>query len=62
VLRQNGFWLSYLLGSEIDQKDPARVFTADDRVKSITKEEIQALAKKYLTKESLFEFVLYPEL
>lgn len=61
VLRQNGFWLSYLLGSEIDQKDPARVFTADDRVKSITKEEIQALAKKYLTKESLFEFVLYPE-
>ncbi|MDR2282953.1 MAG: insulinase family protein [Sphingobacterium sp.] len=61
ALLQNGFWLSYLLSTEIDQKDPLRVFSADERLKSVTKEELQQLAAQYLSAERLFKFVLYPE-
>ncbi|MFD2554183.1 M16 family metallopeptidase [Sphingobacterium tabacisoli] len=61
ALVQNGFWLSYLLSTEIDQKDPLRVFSADERLKSITKKELQQLADQYLSAERLFKFVLYPE-
>lgn len=60
-LQQNSFWSSYLLSTEIDQKDPLRVFSINENLKSITKEEIKELANKYLTRDRLFQFVLNPE-
>lgn len=60
-LEHNEFWLSYLLSSSVDGLEPARIFKEKELIKAIKKEEIQTLAKKYLSKEHFFQFVLYPE-
>lgn len=60
-LRQNDFWLSYLLNSAIENADPNRVLSMDERIKAVNKADVQRIAQKYLTKDKLFRFVLYPE-
>lgn len=60
-LRNNGFWLSYLLSSSIDGLDADRVLTSDERLKTITTKDIQRIANKYLKDKNLFQFVHYPE-
>jgi len=60
-LQYNGFWLSYLLSSSVDQLDAARIFNESEQIKSITPAKVQALAQKYLEPSHLFQFTLYPE-
>lgn len=60
-LVSNQFWLSYLLTSAIREIDPTSILTMDERVKAVNREDVQKLAQKYLTKDRLFKFVLYPE-
>ncbi|MBE8722650.1 M16 family metallopeptidase [Sphingobacterium pedocola] len=60
-LQANGFWLSYLLSSAVDQLDPARIFNEKEAIKSITPAKVQEIAQRYLDPSSLFKFVLYPE-
>ncbi|WP_294186616.1 pitrilysin family protein [uncultured Sphingobacterium sp.] len=60
-LQYNGFWLSYLLSSSVDQLDAARIFNESEQIKSITPAKVQAIAQKYLEPSHLFQFTLYPE-
>lgn len=60
-LQYNGFWLSYLLSSAVDQLDPARIFNESEQIKSITSAKVKELAQKYLEPNHLFQFTLYPE-
>jgi len=60
-MQYNGFWLSYLLSSSIDQLDPARIFNESEQIKSITPAKVKELAQKYLEPSHLFQFTLYPE-
>lgn len=60
-VQYNGFWLSYLLSSAVDQLDPSRVFKESDLIRSITAEQVKQLAQKYLQPEHLFRFTLYPQ-
>lgn len=60
-LQHNGFWLSYLLSSSIDQLDPNRILKEREEIKSINTEQVREIAKKYLKKSNLFRFTLLPE-
>ncbi|WP_437921424.1 M16 family metallopeptidase [Sphingobacterium sp. LRF_L2] len=60
-IQHNEFWLSYLLSSAVDGLDPARIYKEKEAIKSISREKVQALAKRYLEPAHLFQFVLYPE-
>ncbi|WP_312398529.1 insulinase family protein [Sphingobacterium sp.] len=60
-VQYNGFWLSYLLSSSVDQLEPSRIFKENEQIKSITPAKVKALAQKYLEPAHLFKFTLYPE-
>ncbi len=49
-LKQNRFWLSLLKNSDYQDKDPNRIFAFEDSVNNLTKDYLQSIAKKYLTK------------
>jgi len=48
-LKQNRFWMSLLKNADYQDKDPKSIFTYEDDVNGLTKDYLQAIAKKYLT-------------
>ena len=60
--RDNSYWLSTVLSQS--QADPNRLDLArsrDEDYKSITLEEVNALAKKYFSKKNLIKASILPE-
>jgi len=49
-LKQNRFWMGLLKNADYQGKDPKSIFTFEDDVNGLTKEYLQSVAKKYLTK------------
>lgn len=59
-LKQNKFWLRTLSDADFDKKDRSKIIGQTKEIDAINAEDIQAVAKKYLTKGYVFG-VLYPE-
>lgn len=49
-LKQNKFWANLLKNSDYQNKDASSVFEYEDAVNGLTKEDLQKVAQKYLTK------------
>ena len=49
-LKQNRFWMGLLKNADYQDKDPKSIFTYEDDVNNLTKDYLQNIAKKYLTK------------
>jgi zinc protease len=61
-LRDNGYWLNTVMSQS--QSDPKRLDLARNRdadYRSITLEEINALAKKYLSRDNALEVKILPK-
>jgi zinc protease len=57
-IKENKFWLSNFTQSYIDGKSPNRVFQAEEAINNVTAKDIQAIAKKYLTKDKVVAMLL----
>jgi zinc protease len=60
-LRENGFWLSNLISSEIYGLDSRDILTYDELVESLTPEMVQKAAGLYLPTDNYVQVSLYPE-
>jgi zinc protease len=60
-LQNNGYWLSVLSNAFIDQTNPENVLDYEQRVNAVTVEDLQKVAKKFLTLNNMVKSVLYPE-
>lgn len=60
-LKDNNYWIQYILSSYYNGLDVKDVLHYPDLVKNLTKEEIKQAANAYLKINTLKEFVLYPE-
>ncbi len=61
TLRQNNFWLSYLVGKFKNGEDPLSVLTQNERLEKVTPESVKKTANKYLGNANYFKAVLVPE-
>ena len=52
-LKENKFWLSLIKDVDYESKNPSEVFEFENKVTNLTKEDIQNVAKKYLTKGAI---------
>ena len=59
-LKDNGYWLSLLKNADFNEFDPAEVFQKEARIKELTSEDVQKVAKKYLVKNRIIG-ILNPE-
>ncbi|WP_417356704.1 M16 family metallopeptidase [Flavobacterium sp.] len=59
-IKQNRFWLGYLTSQWTDNTSPERIFTLEERIKTVTAKQVQKVAKKYLTKDKVIG-MLMPE-
>ncbi|UOX34385.1 insulinase family protein [Flavobacterium sediminilitoris] len=59
-IKENSFWMSNLTSSYMNDNNPEEILNYEAKVKAITPKEIQAVAKKYLTKEKVIA-ILMPE-
>ncbi len=59
-LKKNNFWLRALSDADFDKKDRSKIVGQTKEIDAINAEDIQAVAKKYLTKGYVLG-VLYPE-
>ena len=60
AIKTNKFWMDNFIKAERNNSDPKEVFEYEKRVKSISNEDIQNVAKKYLD-EKYFLALLMPE-
>jgi zinc protease len=60
-LKENGFWLNYLVGQYLNEEDPDQVLSYMESLKKITIGSIKKAANTYLTGENFARLVLYPE-
>ncbi|HET9746997.1 MAG TPA: insulinase family protein, partial [Chitinophagaceae bacterium] len=60
-LQSNDYWLSVLSNAWIDQTDPEGVLDYEKRVDAIKIEDLQKVARKFLTLNNMVKAVLYPE-
>ncbi len=49
-IKENRFWLSLLKNADYQGKDASRIFAFEEDVNGLTKDYLQSVAKKYLTK------------
>ena len=49
-LKENRFWLNLLKNADYDKEDPSKVLSYDERVNSLSKDDLKKVAQKYLTK------------
>jgi len=49
-LKENSFWMSLLKNADYQDKDAKSIFSFEDDVNNLTKDYLQDIAKKYLTK------------
>ncbi len=59
-MKQNRFWMSNLVSADINKTDQAAFLKFKSEVEALTAEDIQRVAKKYLT-EGHITGILYPE-
>ena len=60
-LRENGYWMGRLQTAALYGTDPATLLDYEKQVAAITPEDVQAMAKRYLTRDNFVQVVLYPE-
>lgn len=60
-LKENDFWMSYIMGSETAGENLADIDKYNDWVKALKKEDFKAFANKYILDAELKQFVLNPE-
>lgn len=60
-LRKNGYWMTYLFQSHLYDLDLMRFQKYADRTNTLSAEDIQEAAKKYLKTDNFVKAVLYPE-
>jgi len=60
-LKENSFWLSKLENFYFYDEDPHNLYTFDERIKNFSAEAVRNAARKYLDKDNVATFVLYPE-
>ena len=59
--QQNGFWQAVLKFYEVHEENELDVLTYNKMIESLTLEDIQKSAKKYLSTPNVATFILYPE-
>jgi zinc protease len=60
-LKENDFWMSYIMGSETAGENIADIDKYNDWVKALKKEDFKTFANKYILDTELKQFVLNPE-
>lgn len=60
-LKDNGFWLGYLIGQYQNNEDPKDVLTYMDSLKKVTPQALKTAANKYLAGNNYIRLVLLPE-
>jgi zinc protease len=60
-LQSNDYWLENLSSSFINGDNPENVLDYEKKIDSITVEDLQKIAKKFLTLNNMVKSVLYPE-
>ncbi|MDZ4663519.1 MAG: insulinase family protein [Bacteroidota bacterium] len=60
-LKENDFWMSYIMGSETAGENLTDIDKYKDWVKALKKEDFKAFANKYIIDGELKQFVLNPE-
>ena len=61
ALRQNGYWLNSLQAMHLLGRDPRRILQRIERAESLTRENIQGAARKYLPPDRHTVVTLIPE-
>ena len=59
-IKDNNFWMRSLMNAYLNDSNPDEILNYQEKVNAITSKEIQAVAKKYLTKEKVVA-ILMPE-
>jgi zinc protease len=60
-LRENGYWLSHLQTAELYGTDPASILTYEQRIATITAQDVKDAARRYFDMNNYVQAVLYPE-
>lgn len=60
-LQSNDYWLDNLSNAFINQDDPENILDYEQKINSITVEDLQKIAKKFLTLNNMVKSVMYPE-
>jgi zinc protease len=60
-LQRNDYWLDNLSSAFINQDNPENILDYEQKVDAITVEDLQKIAKKFLTLNNMVKAVMYPE-
>jgi zinc protease len=60
-LQNNSFWLENLSNAFINKDNPENILDYEQKINSITIEDLQKAAKKFLTVNNMIKSVMYPE-
>ena len=60
-LRENRYWMSQLMGSVTQGRDPAHILRYEQRVRAVTPQAVKLAAQRYLDMHNYVQVVLYPE-
>ncbi|MGV7211158.1 M16 family metallopeptidase [Oxalobacteraceae bacterium A2-2] len=61
ALGENGYWLQILRIAALEATDPADALTLETRLRALTAAQVQAAARRFLTRDHYVEMVLLPE-
>ncbi|MEI9809329.1 MAG: insulinase family protein [Bacteroidota bacterium] len=60
-LQRNDYWLDNLSSAFINQDNPENILDYEQKIDAITVEDLQKIAKKFLTLNNMVKSVMYPE-
>ena len=60
-IQNNDYWLTSLSNAFINQDNPENVLDYEQKINTITVEDLQKAAKKFLTLNNMVKSVMYPE-
>jgi len=60
-LQRNEYWLENLSSAFINEDNPENILDYERKIDAITVEDLQKIAKKYLTLDNMVKSVMYPE-
>ncbi|HTE11738.1 MAG TPA: hypothetical protein VK645_12215, partial [Chitinophagaceae bacterium] len=60
-LQRNEYWLESLSSAFINEDNPENILDYEQKIDAITVEDLQKIAKKYLTLDNMVKSVMYPE-
>ncbi|KAB8045327.1 M16 family metallopeptidase [Janthinobacterium aquaticum] len=61
AMRENSYWMSQLMGSVTQERDPTQILRYEQRVRAITPQAVKQAAQRYLDLNNYVQVVLYPE-